>query len=70
MLLLEEYRKIYYNKKDTGEKETEKIITKTEHFTENILFIKWLRQLDNYSGSITGEFGASLTDLQRLDTVT
>ena len=67
---MKEYCKLHLNKKDKDENETDRIITKPEHFTKKTHSPNRLHELDNYSGSITGEFGASLTDLQRLDTVT
>ena len=48
-LIMKEYRKLYYEKKDTDNKETNKIVTKPERFTEKTRFPKWLRQLYNYS---------------------
>ena len=42
ILILREYRKLYRTNKDTGDKETNKITTKSERFNENTRFSKWL----------------------------
>ena len=67
LILLKEYQKLYRDNKGTDKKETDKIVTKLEHFIKKIRFTKWLYQIYNYSGLITGEVIAPLNYLQRLD---
>ena len=46
-LILKKYCKFYRNNKETEDKETEKIVTRPERFTEKMRFPKWFRQLDS-----------------------
>ena len=46
-LLLKEYRKLYHDKKYTGEEDTNKIVTNPERFIKKMCFLKWLIQLYN-----------------------
>ena len=49
-------------------KDTDKITTKPELFSENMRFTKWLRQLENHSSLINVDVWYPLDYLQHLDT--
>ena len=65
--VLIEYRKLYRTKKELNDKETNKIVSKPDCFTEKTGFSKWYRHLKNFAGLLISEAGSPVTYIMRKD---